>query len=1229
MRRSSILIGIGLVSTALSTFAQTTAVREAFRVVVPGNLPPGVQLPTNIVASGTNGAAKPAEQKPEEKKLQEILKLQFDRKPTSILKELAKQDEKKGNTNDVQRYQNDVVVGNWKGVKEFIAKLPEKQRPQVYDHLLRELQKTPQDNQENGGVRYYNGSEQKPGGQPTSFILAEDVLALSDAAPADLTDEQIEQLGKLLGIAFSKNSSLEPFVARLEQGTERFGGTDSAKRERAAKLLLAANRILEAGKFLPSLDKALEKRELKNIDLHARYLTAFGKQTNETTAATSLQKAWDINQIILSTTNAAVREKEQALSRALELMPLLSKAVGTNWLRETFKQRPEQGMAILSSVGNLVTQGFSTRESEPRRKNLDAQRRVVDSLLDVSGNDSKPWQTALNLLTYGWVQEAEYSKTRHVAARRNRYPTYDQFGNMYYEDPYRYQDYNSAPFIPLDQIIQAAPSDRWIAALDETMAPKIRSLVADLYIKNEQELKALPIIELLATQQPKTASTLANALLDGWAKSHDPNQPQDQSNRRVYYGPFGQQMQQQGMSLTRAMQVRNLQELGTTLNRLRKLPIGNLDEKTIVAAFTASHSAAEVFRVEDIEMVFGPVSGIKTELLAELLQTMRQRLAGQWRQPRIQQAAKTNRNDKEIDAEVVRGYELVTQLIEKGVAQSPNDWRMNLVQGAALFDWAEFDYGKKVDLAIYTAKRDRAFKAFEKASSLYSAKIAGAEDKDFSIQPFMQWFNATLGASDLAYLTRQTEPNTNHLTKIREAIVSLPADPERHIAMFGKAINDSIQTLKAELKPRYLRSALAIVGDHESAVEARKLVEYYNDLLQEVTLDVRVDGENTVGHGKPFGVHVAIRHSESAGRESGGFGKYLQNQQSMGYYYNPYGTPPVNYRDDFEKQVRDKFAETFEIVSVTFHEDKIQPRGYGKQGWRETPYAYLLLKAKDGAVDRLPSLQLDLDFFDKKGQVVLPIVSQVQLIDARPDSVAARPIENVEILQILDERDLTKGALSLEIKATGNGLLPELNDIVDSSFAGFKVEKIDDKGMAITKMDTEGDVVAPVTERNWLINLRVDPASGVPSNFNFPKAKLANAKVTYKHYADADIVEVKPEVALTGVGLGGKSFVKWIVGGVALVIAVVLAVVLRRKKQTAEVPSAPTYTIPGHVTPFTVLNLLQRMQADHTLTLTAEQRKELTQTIGTLQTRYFSKMNERDGSSELKNIAEQWVTVTR
>src|SRR5258705_10194186 len=125
---------------------------------------------------------------------------------------------------------------------------------------------------------------------------------------------------------------------------------------------------------------------------------------------------------------------------------------------------------------------------------------------------------------------------------------------------------------------------------------------------------------------------------------------------------------------------------------------------------------------------------------------MRQRLDSQWRAPRTQQDAKTKRSDKEIEAEVIRGYDLVMKLVQSGLERRPDDWRINLVNGAVLFDSAEFDYGREVDLAIYVAKRDRAFAAFEKAAALYTGQVLTMEEKEQTPQVFQQWFNATLGA---------------------------------------------------------------------------------------------------------------------------------------------------------------------------------------------------------------------------------------------------------------------------------------------------------------------------------------------------------------------------------------------------------------------------------------------------------------------------------------------------
>src|SRR5688572_22431107 len=129
-------------------------------------------------------------------------------------------------------------------------------------------------------------------------------------------------------------------------------------------------------------------------------------------------------------------------------------------------------------------------------------------------------------------------------------------------------------------------------------------------------------------------------------------------------------------------------------------------------------------------------------------------------------------------------------LIERALQKNPQSWQLHLAQGAVLFDWAEFQYGKKVDLAVYVEKRDRAFSDFKRAAELYAAKSPSTEEKEETVQVYQQWFNANLGASDLAYVTRQQEPSTNTLAQIRGALLGLPADTaERHWKLLAKSLN--------------------------------------------------------------------------------------------------------------------------------------------------------------------------------------------------------------------------------------------------------------------------------------------------------------------------------------------------------------------------------------------------------------------------------------------------------
>jgi len=1223
---AAVLLVVAAQALAQTIVVPTQVVIRGAPAGFPAGLPPGIQLAEGQeVPAGVPSA--PAS--PEDARLQEILQLQFDRRPSAILQSMA--DRGAADTNDLPRFKKAVDSGNWPAVGEFLKTLPTNQVDRVYLHLLRGLQRVPQENSGQPDAEAMAMMMMRGAPRPEAFLLPDEVLVLSELKPAPLNDGDVQALGQLLQRAASKGTSMDSVLKRLAEGTPRFGGSDTTNRLRTATLLFAAGRPVEAGAYLPPIESLTGTNDLPQLAMHAQSLAAQGSLESRKEA---VEQAWDLNLRILRTPDASPEVRTAALNRTFELLPRVKADLGTNWLRDTFTHRPDEGLTLLSAVAGMVAADAANHDIERRRANFELQRRIVEELLAVTPDARAAWGSALNLLASGWMREGDYSRARHRPRRNNRFPQFDQFGNQVFlgdeMEPMMYQDPNQLPPVPVDQLLPTAPDERWLGAVDPSLMPRLRALIADLQIKAEEDAKALPHIEALAPLDAKAATRLANDYLRVWARTHDPN-PQPQYNYPRYYYPG--MMQPTGIPLTRSLQGRNLRELSANLDRLRKLSL-QLDDTAVIAAFSAAHSPAEVFREEDIERVFGPAGRLKASTLSGLLQTMRERLAGQWRAARVQQEAKTKRTDKEVEAEVTRGYELLTELEDRALQERPDDWRLQLVRGATLFDWAEFDYGKKVDLKIYTEKRDQAFRGFEKAAALYAAQVLSLEDSEQTPQVFQQWFNVTLGASDLSYLTRQQEADTNHLARVRTALHGLPAAvAERHIAAFGSGLAGSMESIKPELKPRYLRAGLQVVGDHPSVAEVRKVVEHYEDLLQEVALDVHLDGPAEVGHTDPFGVFIGIRYTEALGREGGNFTKYLQNQQGQNYYYNPYGTPPMNYREDFEKQVKSTWDPGFEILAVTFHDEKVEPRGFGRPGWRETPYAYVLLKARDASVDRLPPLRLDLDFVDRRGPVILPVQSQVLLVDARADHVPTRPLDGVECVQILDDREAAQGRLGLEIKATGRGILPPLDGLVDLSLPGFRIEKKPDAPLTLTQLDASGDAVAPVTERSLVLNLIPEPGRGQPAAFRFATPRLEGMTNIFKRYADADIVEVKPEVALEGLRLRPSPVWPWLAGLAVAATAIVLWL-RTRPAATATAAQARRYELPSQISPFSVLQLLQRLAADRTLNLGPERRAELNAVIRELETRYFSPTalssatGNGNGHADLESIARRWVGDT-
>jgi hypothetical protein len=773
-------------------------------------------------------------------------------------------------------------------------------------------------------------------------------------------------------------------------------------------------------------------------------------------------------------------------------------------------------------------------------------------------------------------------------------------------------------------VLKGGPGEAWLDAVRDDQRPKLAMLLCQLHLKAEEERKAFPHIERLARTHKNKARELTNEFLRVWTRNHDPNAVRGYTNPYMYM--YGFDMRANGIPLTRSKQERNLDDLAGLVARLKQLDLGDPDEELLAKAFTSCHSTAEVYRMEAIEKVFGPLAKLKPRTLSGLAQKMRENLAGVWRQPGEQNDKKTNRKTKDIQAEVTRGYAVALEVVNRALKQFPDDWSLTLARAAVLHDELTFQQ-ELAKSTSFAPKRNLAYAEFQKAADLYKAKVRELTDEEQSAKVFEQWFYASLGACDLGHITEEKQSDLKQPDLIRKALKALPGEAaERHLARFANTLFTRLSAVKPAVKFRYLQGGFAIVGDHEQAAEALKVYDYYKDLVREIKLEAVVDGPDAVGHKAPFGVFVRLRHTRDIERESGGFGRYLQNQNTNTRFSWNYGRPTADYRDRFQSAATEALKEQFEVLSVTFETDKVHSRAAAEYGWRITPYAYLLLKARGPQVDKLPPLRLDLDFLDTSGYVVLPIESPAVALDARPVKGEPRPARKLHVTQTLDERQADQGKLLLEIKVTALGLVPDLDRVLTLAPDGFDVVKTDDQGVSVAKFEPESDPLAVGSERTWLVTLQAKPEQGRPEHFHFGKAKASDAEMAYRRYDDADLKVVGPEVELEE-RYGGANYrwVWWAVGAGLVVSGSGLVLVRRLRRRRAG--EETRWELPEPLTPFTVIGLLERMR--HEGRLDDAQRAELQHSIRSLERHFFAAGGNGDGYADLKQVAESWIRQVR
>jgi hypothetical protein len=1112
---------------------------------------------------------------------------------------------------------------------------------------------------------------QGPGAQfleQNRFSMA-DIAGLALAAPYPLDNDAFPKLGTLLRQSLAEGHVLEELLGEL-RGDKASKDCQLGNRE-IARLLSAAGQDVRAGEFLPKLDEARRDADAQALNLLAKHYLA---KHSEKKIESLLEDAWNATQAVLALPTppddkpavdaAAVQavgtakadkpaaekpaektpeqlaaeearkkrdelrgEIKAALGRAVELAPRLRDELGKAWLDESFRARIERGREILVTLG---TQASTNPQSRPRDadfrlKTLELERAAVDSLLRAAPDTAAEWRDAVTLLAANWLKEAVIT-SQFDDRNQGRTWRRDRYGNFFYMDddngmsPMRFQDRNQPQAIKTKDLLEARPRDAWLKLVDADLQPKFAMTASELFLKAGDDSEAFPYIERLAATHPQKSHQLAEEFLRVWTRNHDPNEGREGYNPYIFY--WGYEQRADRIPLTRSKQERNLKELGGWVARIRALPIEAPEEQLLVNAFTTSHSSAEVYRLETIQEVFGSIDGLKPRTLAELIQKMRGNLAGVWRLPDLQKKNSTNRKQRDIQLEVKRGYELARTVVRQALEKHPDHWALVLAEAAVLHD--ENDYQQEVAKSSEFSERRRAALArFRRAAELYAAAVATLKEEEQSPQVYEQWFYAGLGSVDLERVTAEKVPDDKQPALIREAMSALSGEiAERHREQFANNMFTRARSAKPELKYRYLKSGFEIVGDHKMAREARKLLDYYGDLVSEIKLEAKIDGSDVVGS-EPFGVFVNIVHTKEIERESGGFGRYLQNQNNNQMFFYNFGRPLQNYRDKFRDTVMQAVGEQFQVVSVTFQEPEVTSKASSIYGWRVTPYAYLLLKAKGPEVDKLAPVRLDLDFLDTSGYAMLPVETPAVPLDAKNAKPPERPSSELELTQTLDERQAKEGKLLLEIRAKGRGLMPRLEDLVDVKIPGFKQTGVEGGDLAITQFDKEAAETTINSERVWLVTLEADDIETPPQTFHFVDARVPLKETVYQRYEDADLVAVKQDVSL--VSRYDRAQYGWLwmpAFAVVVVGAVGFAAVRVARGRRREVVGR--FQMPGEVTPFTVLGLLRDIQ--HNNGLAPAEKQELVASIDRLERHYFQSAGQSD--PDLQAIATTWLART-
>ena len=1105
-----------------------------------------------------------------------------------------------------------VLAGEWQSLQTFLRERAGNDAAEIYAHVLQST------------------NQGDPG------LLPEEILAISEACPAELTEWQLTLLAQLLKTAASR-SSTGPFLDKLRQGTTFFGPQEDGRRERTAKFLSDAKLAVEAYAYLPVLEKAREKADTQALTAHARYHEAQAASMGNTPQAQQQQRtAWDLYCEIALMDKAEFATRREAMGQAIELLPSIPPGPATQWLQNVFANKSLAPTGLEAVALKAMRIGNEKIGIQERASAILMMKDSVDALLNDEAIELTQLRVPLRLLTMSLVAAAEETITKQAPKA------------------------GVAPETTL--LLRALPSEKWRSLIEPSLAIRAFKAFIGIALSADNTDLALDFLAKGLERAPGQSMEMADEFLKIWMLRLNP-QPDPRRAQQFFF--IGGRQQQQSAPLTRGRQDRNLDRLQQLLDLLDKIGANGRSLERVVSAFALCHGKAETFRRENVTTVLGPISDLLPSISARLAESMRTGLNGDWRSRDVQKAAGNQRSDSEIEALIEEGYQLALDMIHSATHKEPNTWRYSMTKAALAYDHMQFRRQHDQDAATHNASRQELFRAFGEAAKQYQAAVMRGELRE-DPGVYVTWFSISLGSSDLGGLKAEdllTEgaENTEQIKLIRQQLLEMPAEmAASHLGEFARRIIEKLPSLTPEVKPGVVRRASEIVGDHPAGALLRQTLDLYEDLLRnEIHLHLAIDGADQVGT-KEFGAVLSLRYTAAIGRELGGFNQYLQNNV---YSVVAGRYQPINFRDRMQKTIEQAFAEDLEMINIGFFDSMNPARPIqveGKSGWEEKPLCYLVLKAKDPSVDRLPMLQLDVNTMDESGMVVLPVVSNSVAIDATSNgsidrsTKVKRPIHDLEVIQTIDTRPAKSAkdkGVTLEITATGRGVLPELEQLLKgfgSAVDGYTwnrdktvSEPIQVLGVAAggrggifgpqatessdtyVEADSDGLFRLPTT-RKWIA--KFEPSS-VTNNNKILVPTLNDAlegSLKSEQFVDMDLVAIDSNtIPIQAVAESPAALIWGLIFGCLALIAVAWVIIRNKSKNTQQEDDG--LRLPKEITPFSAVITLQRFAKNYSAKMTQEDRGRLLAEISDLEKSYFAADTKADPQTA-KDTLHRWHT---